>query len=270
MRTTRSIRRGAAAAVAAGVLTAGWVSAASADAGPAGAGHAGADVSVTAVDPEPPAVAEPTTPGEGVWGDVPGDPEAGSSTPPDSFEPIDDLAPPPPECTMRTCVTSWARYEVTNAAHNREKGRDNCNFYSGYWRTSGDDICGTINGTKWRSNNWCADFARWVWKQGGASVSGIDPWAGSFYRANRSNGHYKSKASGYRPVQGDAVLYDWDGTPSLGNDGWDVDHVGIFEKYSGSNIVVIEGNTSGGASRDGVFRKTRSTADVVGYVTPRF
>jgi hypothetical protein len=225
-------------------------------------------VTVAAVDDPEPLPTDPT-PGEGTWEDVPGDPEAGTSTPPDTTRPPGGMRPPPPECGLRTCIVDWAKHEVTNSAHNREQGRNNCNFYSGYWRTSGDDICGTINGTRWRSNNWCADFARWVWKQGGANVSGVDPWAGSFYRANRSNGHYKSKASGYRPAPGDAVLYDWDGTPSLGNDGWDVDHVGVFEKFSGSNIVVIEGNTSGGASREGVFRKTRSTADVIGYVTPR-
>jgi hypothetical protein len=178
--------------------------------------------------------------------------------------------PPPPDCGLRTCITDWARYEHDNTAHNREAGPQNCNFYSGYWGNSGDDICGWINGSRWRSNEWCADFARYVWRQGGANVSGLDPWAGSFYRANKDNGSYHSKGSGYIPAPGDAVIYDWDGSsPSLGTNGWDIDHVGIVESYASGTLTAIEGNTSGGASREGVFRQSRDTSRVVGYVSPR-
>jgi hypothetical protein len=71
------------------------------------------------------------------------------------------------------------------------------------------------------------------------------------------------------PKPGDAVLYDWDGSrPSLGHNGWDVDHVGIVTGYANGRLSTIEGNVSGGASRDGVFAKNRDTKRVVGYVQP--
>jgi hypothetical protein len=230
-----------------------------------------------ATDPEP--TPEPTvepTPGpDAVPEDVPGDPvDIGS--PPEAGDPdwSGKVAPPPPDpdCHARGCMMDVARYEIGNRDHNRERDHDNCNFYSGALRTGSASTsgCHSYLGTQWRWVNWCADFSRWIWKNNGSSISGIDAWAGSFYRANKSNGHYHRKGT-YTPQPGDAVLFDWDGgTASLGNDGWDIDHVGLFEKFKNGQIVTIDGNTGGGASREGVFRKTRSTARVVGYVTPRF
>lgn len=176
--------------------------------------------------------------------------------------------PLPPDCVaLRSCIVNVAKGAVNDAKTSRESGPANCNFYSGYWRTSGDDKCGKINGFKYRSNEWCADFARFVWMAGGARVTGLDPWAGSFYRARPSRFH--AKGSEYVPAPGDAVLYDWDGSrPSLGENGWDVDHVGIVTGYANGRLSTIEGNVSGGASRDGVFAKNRNTNRVVGYVQP--
>lgn len=178
--------------------------------------------------------------------------------------------PLPPDCvTFRSCIADVAKAAV-NDKFNREVGRNNCNFYSGYWKTSGDNICGTVNGTKYRSNQWCADFTRFVWKAGGARVTGLDPWAGSFYRAYPDR--FRSKNSGYVPAPGDAVLFDWpdgDGSaPSLGVNGWGVDHVGVVTGYANGRLSTIEGNVSKGGSRDGVFAMTRDTKRVVGYVLP--
>jgi CHAP domain len=178
----------------------------------------------------------------------------------------------PPGCGLRSCIVDVATGALNDPTMNREAGPNNCNFFSGYWGTSGDDICGTsTNGHKYRSNEWCADFARYVWANAGANVSGLDPFAGSFYRANSSNGFYHPKGSGYVPAAGDAVIFDWDGTPSLGNNGWDIDHVGIVIQYSNGTLYDIEGNTNqpGVTGRDGVFQRTRTTSSVVGYVTPR-
>jgi len=159
-------------------------------------------------------------------------------------------------CWQRGCIFDRAVLEADNPSHNRELGNDNCNFYSGYWGNSGDDICGDIN--------------RYVWSQSGANTTGLDPWAGSFYRANKTNGSYHPKESGYTPEVGDAVIYDWDGTPGLGTEGWDIDHVGIVIDYYNGTLQTIEGNTTGTDVRDGVYRKTRPTTQVVGYISPRF
>ncbi len=41
-----------------------------------------------------------------------------------------------------------------------------CNRFSAYWYAGADD-CGNEN----RDEEWCADFAAWVWKQAGAEVA---------------------------------------------------------------------------------------------------
>jgi hypothetical protein len=176
-------------------------------------------------------------------------------------------AQPEPLCgsTLRVCISDIAYGSLYNAATNHEQGGTNCNFYSGYWGNSGDDACGWQNGFYFRSNEWCADFARYTWYSAGANVSGLDPWAGSFYRANKSNGHYHPKSSGYIPARGDAVLFDWDGTTaSLGTNGWDIDHVGIvIEAVSGWQNS-IDGNWGNNVAWVG-----RNTSRVVGFVSPR-
>ncbi|MCX4672249.1 CHAP domain-containing protein [Streptomyces sp. NBC_01381] len=178
---------------------------------------------------------------------------------------------------LRMNIVKTATIEKDNPKHNREKG-NNCNFYSGYWKPSGDNICSTsTGGVKWRSNNWCADFVRYVWKNSGAKTKHTDPWAGSFYRAAKAGTGKWHKRGSYVPKAGDAVLYDWDGgTPSLGTNGWDVDHVGVVIQYrkSGKKLTTIEGNTtktSSGSGKEGVFKRTRyntERGDVVGYVSP--
>lgn len=180
---------------------------------------------------------------------------------------------------LRADIVTRATAEKNNPKHNREAPK-NCNFYSGYWKTSGDNICSTsTGGVKWRANNWCSDFARYVWKKSGAKTKKIDPWAGSFYRAAKSGTGTWHKRGSYVPKPGDAVLYDWDGgKPSLGNNGWDVDHVGLVVKYrkSGKKLTTIEGNTtktSSGNGKEGVFQRSRSNTergDVVGYVSPEW
>jgi hypothetical protein len=189
---------------------------------------------------------------------------------------------PAPDCGLRTCILDYARYELSFSPRNRESG-NNCNYYSGAWGNSGNDVCSTysagyLRGTgswtygniKWRQNDWCADFARYVWSFSGANVTGLTPFAGSFYRANAGTSYWHPKSSGYVPQPGDAVLYDWATPPTGGTNGWGIDHVGIVESYSGGTLTTIEGNTtsdSGGA--EGTFRRHRSTASVVGYVSPR-
>ena len=57
-----------------------------------------------------------------------------------------------------------------------------CNKYSAYW-VSGAQDCGNSN----LREEWCADFAAWVWKQAGADVTyqylngDLNSSAASFY-----------------------------------------------------------------------------------------
>jgi hypothetical protein len=175
--------------------------------------------------------------------------------------------------TDRLLIVLTASAEFQNPLRNRE-GIGNCNYYSGWWGNSGvaSSSCKKIDGVTWRQNAWCADFARYVWARAGGRVSGMDPWAGSFYRATVGTARWKAKDSGYVPQPGDAVLYDWDGLNG-GTNGWGIDHVGIVVTYVPSTrmLQTYEGNTtaSGNGGTEGVYARNRATTWVVGYVTPQ-
>lgn len=105
---------------------------------------------------------------------------------------------------------------------------------------------------------WCAMFCTWCYE---LSAAGPSP---SFIRGSRyayvpyvvadaRERRYGLTTVGVEDVvAGDLVCYDWS---------WDgeFDHIGIFEKWSGNSIVVIEGNTSSQNQSNGgqVMRRTR-------------
>ena len=86
-----------------------------------------------------------------------------------------------------------------------------CNKYSAYWY-SGTSDCGNAN----LAEEWCADFAAWVWKQAGAAVSyqyvngDLNSSAASFYEWGVSKGTWHPVGSGYVPVPGDVAVYGLD------------------------------------------------------------
>jgi len=111
-----------------------------------------------------------------------------------------------------------------------------CNPYTAYW---GD---GTACSNGERSNAWCADFAAWAWKQGGAnftygfSGSDINAWSASFYFWGLATGNWHPLSSGYSPQPGDVAVYgNLTEAPGPG-------HVGIYVSGSASSPTVINGN----------------------------
>jgi hypothetical protein len=141
---------------------------------------------------------------------------------------------------VRERIVAIAQRELGDDSRNHErktgpKGRqvyDNCNFYSGKFATGGGPACGK----GWRAQAWCADFAKWVWKEAGAEVGGIDSLASSFQDYGRRNKTWYGAAGlkGVRP--GDAVTYYRDGA---------VNHVGIVISVNRAKgtFTSIEGNT---------------------------
>ncbi len=83
-----------------------------------------------------------------------------------------------------------------------------CNKYSAYWY-SGSADCGNDN----LDEEWCADFAAWVWKQAGAEVNyqyvngDLNSSAASFYEWGVANGTWHPVGSGYVPQPGDVAVY---------------------------------------------------------------
>ncbi|RKS97069.1 CHAP domain-containing protein [Streptomyces sp. 3211.6] len=88
----------------------------------------------------------------------------------------------------------------------------------------------SCTGNGGRSENWCADFTKWVWAQAGVNVSGLTPAAGSF---GQYNGGLHST-----PHVGDAVVFNYDGAGYA-------DHVAIVAEVGNGTIKTIGGNEGG-------------------------
>ena len=86
-----------------------------------------------------------------------------------------------------------------------------CNKYSAYW-ISGTRDCGNAN----LDEEWCADFAAWVWQKAGATVTyqyingDLNASSASFYEWGVSRGTWHPVGSGYIPQPGDVVVYGLD------------------------------------------------------------
>jgi CHAP domain len=83
-----------------------------------------------------------------------------------------------------------------------------CNRFSAYWYAGVND-CGNAN----RDEQWCADFAAWVWKQAGAEVTYklapgyLNSDSASFYVWGVDHGTWHPVSSGYTPQPGDVAVY---------------------------------------------------------------
>jgi len=148
-------------------------------------------------------------------------------------------------------IASIARGEAANPARNRERG-NNCNFYSG------DLGAGTACGGRWAAEAWCADFARWVWRQAGANTGGLTAGAISFQRYGTAHGtwHAGSALDGVQP--GDVIGHNFGGATSN-------DHVGVVVAVSPTTVTTVDGNYA-----NAVTTRTlkRGTTSVSGYTRP--
>lgn len=152
---------------------------------------------------------------------------------------------------------SCSATEIINVAKNEigtiEKSTNNVKYNTDYYG-------GVVSGSKF---DYCVVFIWWCFKKlnstsifcGGTKTAYV-PYVDSYARING----YTVPKSDMR--MGDILIYDWDG------DG-DGDHIGFCESVSGNTITAIEGNTSG-ANGEGVYRKTRSKADVLTVYRPPY
>ena len=115
---------------------------------------------------------------------------------------------------------------------------------------------------------WCMQFVWWCFQQADKSLfmsGGKTASCGELMRWAQSHGQWVT--TGYRP--GDVLIYDFPGTA------YKTDHCGICESVSGQYVTAIEGNTSSGisgsqANGDGVYRKRRPKAHIVGAYRPDY
>lgn len=147
-----------------------------------------------------------------------------------------------------------------------------CNRYSAFW-VSGTADCGNGN----LNEEWCADFAAWVWRQAGASftyqfINGdINSSSASFYEWGIAHGTWHPVDDGYVPQPGDVAVYGLDRTTLT------ADHVAIVTSISsgdtGPSVVNGDGDRTGfslvEAANDQLFADTGARdARISGYVSP--
>jgi hypothetical protein len=124
--------------------------------------------------------------------------QAASDTPPRAFEGE----------TLRERIVSVAESQI---GYRTDPSNTYCNKYSAYF-VAGTADCGNSN----LDEEWCADFAAWVWLQAGALVTyqfingDIDSSAASFYEWGVAHGTWHPVGSGYIPQPGDVAVYGLD------------------------------------------------------------
>jgi len=154
---------------------------------------------------------------------------------------------------MAANIANIAGQELNNADRNHEIGGYNCNFYSTELGVGGSSCA---NG--WRTEEWCADFALWVWSQAGANVGGLNAMANSFYTYGVDHGTYHTSS----PRVGDAVVFNVSEGTS---------HVGLVVSVDGDSFSYISGNSTGSdGSTSWTTQKNLSvgTGGVSGFSSP--
>jgi hypothetical protein len=92
------------------------------------------------------------------------------------------------------------------------------------------------------NEDWCADFARWVWAQAGvANTDELNAAAVSFYQYGQNHGTLSNT-----PAVGDAVVFNYvtDGGPSHNHQPW-ADHVALVVAVNPSTTITVVGGNEG-------------------------
>jgi hypothetical protein len=125
-----------------------------------------------------------------------------------------------------------------------------CNPYTtmvGVGASSSD--CGTDShfGALDQNEEWCADFTKWVWEQGGVTsdLGTLDPAASSFYTWGEQQGEIMP-ADATDPQVGDAVVF-YPSSESPGDNY--ADHVGIVAGVNSNGTVnLVNGDFAGSSN----------------------
>jgi len=184
--------------------------------------------------------------------------------------PVTTTTDPVSMTPMQARIVSIAEGQVGYAT---DPSNTYCNKYSAYW-VSGNDDCGNSN----LDEEWCADFAAWVWQRAGAAVNyqyingDLNSSAASFYEWGVQNGTWHPVGDGYTPQPGDVAVYGLD-VPDLV-----ADHVAVVTSYTagdrGPNVVNGDGDHHGFSvvetEQDEVVADiaNNSGARLSGYVSP--
>jgi len=138
---------------------------------------------------------------------------------------------------LRQLITAIAVNQDQHRAQVVEDPLDsNCNPFSAYFgrgSTVGDNGAACQGGT--RAEEWCSDFAQWVWTLAGEYPSTVTGWAFTWVNWGTANGRFKPGATN-DPEPGDAVVWG-DMGAQYGQ------HVGIVVGVADGLIDVVSGNS---------------------------
>ena len=178
-------------------------------------------------------------------------------------------AGPSPRAVVQAIVSIAEGQDQHNLAVVENPPGSNCNIYTAYWARG--TTAGCAPGTS--AEEWCSDFAQWVWAAAGINTAGINGWAFTFVDWGEAHvGAWKPGVSN-DPEPGDAVVW---GDVASGY----AAHVGIVVGVSQGMIDVVSGNagpvvdSAGDVDAvwdSGYFDPTASTDagyPIIGYVSP--
>lgn len=173
--------------------------------------------------------------------------------------------------TTRQRIVAVARSQVGYSADPQDSY---CNKFSAHWDV-GSPVCPSGE----TSEQWCADFAAWVWQTAGVRFTygygpdEINAGAASFYSWGLTNGDWHPANSGYVAQPGDVAVYglSLDPNPSAA-------HVAIVtddpKGQRGPDVVNGDGDRTGfsvvetGTNQTEADTGDRRNSTLAGYVSP--
>ena len=110
---------------------------------------------------------------------------------------------------------------------------------------------------------WCCTFLWWLFRQAGAANLFYGGYRTAYCPTLMAYHAQQTVKGDYRP--GDVIFFNFSGKSSAA-------HVGICEKWDGTNITTIDGNTGAGNEANGgaVMRRTRNKKYIVGAYRPNY
>jgi hypothetical protein len=187
-----------------------------------------------------------------------------------------DSRPVPSNASLAGLSTRQRVVAIANSqvGYSADPQHSYCNKFSAYW-DAGTADCPSGE----MSEEWCADFAAWVWRKAGVQLAyGYNPGqinarAASFYEWGLANGKWHPATSGYVAAPGDVAVYGL----SLGA-GPSAAHVAIVTAdprgQRGPDVINGDGDRTGFSVVETGTDQTRADAGhnhhttLAGYVSP--
>jgi CHAP domain-containing protein len=171
--------------------------------------------------------------------------------------------------SMRKRIVAIARSQV---GYSTEPSSSYCNKFSAYWEAGTADCPGGES-----AEEWCADFAAWVWQQAGVRFTygygpgEINGTAVSFYVWALAHGAWHPAAGGYTAAPGDVAVYGLSSGPHPS-----AAHVAIVTAdppgRRGPDVVNGDGDRTGFSvvetGTDQVRADAGDDSTLAGYVSP--